>query len=291
MKQGRIDSLIFGILVYIGFSCATVQDRQAGRSVTDDLGRAITVRETSRILSLTPSVTELIATFVEKERIIGRTLYDSVPAWLLDKPLINNYPIDFEKILTLSPDLILAKEGMISADDVAKLEGLGFPVYMQRIDSPEDIPESARRLGALLDREERAGIIADSLENAIAEVRRPEHIQRPSVLLLISEEPIFAYGLNSYASDMIYAAGGRNAVDALYDNPFPTLQREYLLKIDPDVIIGVDSSAMLRLYPELSGLKSFRSGRVYTMNMELVSKPGPRVAEGVKAINRLLYAN
>ena len=292
MKQERFTCLIIWLLIGIGFSCTRTIERKADNSFTDDLGREIIITHTSRILSLTPSVTELIATFTEQDRIIARTLYDSIPEWLQDKPIINNYPIDFEKIITLKPDLILIKEGMASMEDVQKITDLGFPVYIQRIDSLSDITESIRRLGLLLGREEKANQVADSLELAINSIMYPDTAEKhPSVLLLISEEPIFAYGLNSYASTMIHAAGGKNAISSLYDNPFPVLQREYILKINPDIIIGADSSSMLRLYPELSVLKAFNSHNVHKMNMELISKPGPRVAEGIKELNRLIYAN
>jgi len=292
MKQERFTCLIIWLLIYIGFSCTRTIERKAENSFTDDLGREITIHSTSRILSLTPSVTELIATFIGQDRIIARTPYDSLPEWLLDKPLISNYPVDFEKIIAMAPDLVLAKEGMVSMEDVQKISDLGIPVYMQRIDSLSDITRSIRRLGLLLDREAKANQVADSLEKVISSVSYPDKPGKcPSVLLLISEEPVFAYGLNSYASDMIVAAGGKNAIPTLYDNPFPALQREYILKINPDIIIGVDSSAMLRLYPELSVLKAFSSGSVHKMNMELISKPGPRVAEGIKELNRLIYAH
>lgn len=293
MKQERFTCLIFSILICIGFSCSRTPEQRAESSFTDDLGREVIVYSTSRILSLTPSVTELVATFIERERIIARTPYDSLPEWLLEKPLINNYPVDYEKIITMAPDLVLAKEGMISTEDVQKISDFGIPVYIQRIDSLSDITRSIRSLGVLLGREKQANRVADSIDHELSvfmgQIVEPE--SRPSVLLLISEEPVFAYGVNSYASDMIVAAGGKNAVQVLYDNPFPVLQREYILKINPDFIIGVDSSAMLRLYPELSVLKAFAGGNVHKMNMELISKPGPRVVEGIKALNSLIYAH
>src|SRR5690554_320682 len=132
MERGRFYFLTPLVLLLLLVCCTQPSEKQINtQELTDDLGRTIQVKSTDKILSLTPSINEILYKIIDEDRIIARTPYDSFPATILTKPVVNNYPPDLEKILTLSSDLILAKEGMLGKEDMNRLSELGFPVYMQ----------------------------------------------------------------------------------------------------------------------------------------------------------------
>lgn len=282
---------IFISSIFIG-SCnhETIDNKRGNGIVIDDLSREIKLKNCQKVLSLTPSITEMLYTFVESDRIIGRTPYDSIPAQVLPKPVVNNYPPDFEKIIFLKPDIVFAKEGMISLGDAKRLQELGIPVYIQKYDSISDIFRGMEDLGKLLKKEPSALKVVDSLKNKLKLVEEPCLGNNcPKVLLMIEEKPIFVYGLDNYATDLIEAAGGINAIDKVFDNPFPSISREYLLKINPDIIIGADSSNLLELYPELSEVNAIRKGKVFQTDMEPISRPGPRFVDGISLLKTIIH--
>lgn len=294
--MGRLTLFIITFFIYTLLVSSCVEESSENKIdnsiVTDDLGREIKLRKKERILSLTPSITEILYKIVDHEKLIARTPYDSIPAEVLQKTVVNNYPLDFEKIISLKPDIIFAKEGMVALNDADRLHEINIPVFIQRYDSISDIFRGIQTLGRLLNREHFAQQLVDSLKIELDKISIPCMGKScPKVLLMIEEKPVFVYGLNNYSTGLIKAAGGCNAMDKVFDSAFPTITREYLLKINPDIIIGADSNQLLKLYPETSELNAIRNGKVYTADMEPISRPGPRFIEGIKLLKSLIHEN
>lgn len=283
--------LAYFFLTVLSCSCSHPEKAAIrGQQVTDDLGRQIGIPDSAvRILPLAPSVTEMLYAIVPEDRIVARTQNDSFPVSVLKKPVFNNYPVDFEKLIALKPDLAVVKEGLLPPASIERIEELGVPVYIQKYDSVEQVISGLRVLGTLLKVPEQATKRADSLQKTLDFFKQIEHRHRkPSVLLLISSEPIYVYGKNTYASSMLKYAGVRNAIDRIFESPFPAIRREYLLQIDPDIIIGHDAEKLFTLYPELKEGKAYRNHRLYEVDDDLISRPGPRLVEGIAEIRKRL---
>jgi iron complex transport system substrate-binding protein len=290
MERGRFYFLTPLLLLLLLVRCTQPSEKQINTpEVTDDLGRTIRVKSTQKILSLTPSINEILYKLIDEDRIIARTPYDSFPAAILTKPVINNYPPDLERILTLSPDLIVAKEGMLGKDDMDRLAELGFPVYMQRYESLTDIYHSIQSLGKILDCQSKSDSLVGSIKYQVQSIEDKTTDQyKPKILIIISLEPLYVFGNNSYVNDLMVAAGGVNAMTELMHNPYPIINREYLLKLDSDIILGTDMSGLLKYYPEMKLSKAVKLNNIYPLDTEILSRPGPRVVEGIERINEII---
>ena len=230
----------------------------------------------------------------DEEEIIARTHNCNYPPQVLNKPVVSNYPIDYEKLLMLKPDLVFAKEGIISMEEAHKIEEMGIPVYFQVYKKTDDIFLGLEKLGIVLKKEKRAKKVADSLRVLLGKVEKStKAFSKPTVLMIISKEKIFVYGKDSYASDMLAKAGGQNAVDSIFQNAYPSVTTEYILHINPQIVIGTKHvdlhNSFFAMYPELQKIEAYKNKRIYTVPEELISRPGPRVVEGIELLKNRIH--
>jgi iron complex transport system substrate-binding protein len=274
-------------------AAATVTE--APQHVTDDLGHQLTIpAHPQRIMSLAASMTEMLFAVADTATIVARTQVCDYPKAALRKRVINSYPLDLEGLVALHPDVVFTTEGITSLDDIARLEKLGIPVYCQRYTKVTDILRGLNDLGRLLGRAAQAKKLTDSLATelkTLAQSTAPAAI-RPRVLAITWQDPIYAYGENTLFTDRIRLAGGQNAVTEHFAQPYPALTREYILKLNPDVLIGGSfgklDSTFFKNYPELRRIKAYQTHRVFGITGDLMERPSPRVVESVRELQRLL---
>ncbi len=260
--------------------------------VTDDLGRQMTLpRQLRRILPLAPSMTEMLFAVADTATIIARTQNCDYPAAALSKPIVQNYPMDYEGLLALKPDVVFAPDGIISADVAHQIEKLGIPVYFQKYDSVADIIRGLRDLGRLLNRQSQANALVDSLQSQLNQLLASQtDQQKPGVLGIIWPDPIYVYGSKSLFTDKIRYAGGRNVVPQELAQESPALTRESILQLNPDVLYGGTRKEMdqkfFSLYPELKRIKAYQRQQIYPVTDNLMSRPSPRVVESILELKK-----
>lgn len=113
------------------------------------------------------------------------------------------------------------------------------------------------------------------------------------MLLLAGAKTLYSFGQESYVHDLIRMAGGRS-VTAKLDAKAPVLSEEFVIRKNPDVIIGTfaethDAQKLLALHPSWRSVSALEEGRVYTVDGDVVVRPGPRVVEGVRRMAALLH--
>ncbi|OON69586.1 ABC transporter substrate-binding protein [Hymenobacter sp. CRA2] len=300
MFTRRLFPLLFGTLL-TACSPSTDSGRTAPaapasqpRTVRDDLGRSLTIpTRPQRIMGLAASMTEMLYAVADTSTIVGRTQVCDYPAAALHKPVVNSYPLDFETLVGLHPDVVFTVEGITSPADAARLQQLGIPVYYQRYRKVQDVFRGLNDLGRLLGRETQARQLTDSLARELATITADSVGPRPRALAIISTDPIYAFGHNTVFTDKMRLAGGQNALTEEFPQPYPALTREYVLKLNPDVIIGgrfgkMDST-FFRMYPELRRIAAYRMRRIYPVTGDLMDRPSPRIVESVRELYRLLH--
>ena len=292
----KVSFIGFYISIVILFSCQGNTYKPHDITFTDDLGREIKIQSHKplRFMAISPSLTEMLYLIGHDSEIVGRTQNCNYPPEVLKKPVIHNYPMDYEGLISLKPDLVFAKEGIISLEQAAKIEEMGIPVFFQQYYKSEDIFEGIEELGKVLGREMKARMISDSLRKRKFDLESVNvNLHRPRVLMIISSDKIFAHGKNSFASDILYLAGGINAIDTVLNNDFPQLTLEYILYLNPDVIIGGHpadlNGSFFNLYPELRKVNAYKNNRIYSIDEDILSRPGPRVIEGALQIKKILH--
>ncbi|GAB3849808.1 cobalamin-binding protein [Hymenobacter terrigena] len=265
-------------------------------AVRDDLGRTLTLpAHPRRVLALAPSMTEILFAVADTATIVGRVPQDDYPAAVYRKPVVNNYPLDLEKLVLLKPDVVFTIEGITSVDDAKRLQDLGIPVYFQRYRRVDDVFKGIDDVGRLLGRTAQARRLTDSLRQQLRQLTlSATHLttKTPKVLAITWLDPIYCYGQNTLFTNEIRFAGGRNAITETFPQPYPALTREYVLKLNPDVLLGGSfeklDSTFFKNYPELRRINAYKNRRVFPITGNLMERPGPRVVESVRELQGLL---
>ena len=281
------------------FACESRSVRQPETAmvitVTDDLGRKIEIpKYPQRVMALAPSETEMLYALADENTIVGRTQNCDYPAQVKKKPIVNNYPMDYEQLVLLKPDLIFTVEGITSAEEAAKIQELHIPVYYQKFEKVTDILRGLTDIGRLLHRQEQAKKVVDSLQLKLNKLKvQAVTNPKPSVLAITWTNPIFVYGQNTLFTDKLNYIGAQNAVQEVLPQPYPALTREYILKLNPDIIIGgtfgeMDTS-FFNIYPELKRLKAYRNKKIFAATDNLMARPSPRVVASIQELKEFIW--
>lgn len=270
-------------------------------TLTDSLGRSVTLAEPARrIVTLAPSNTEILYALGALDRLVGRDDYSDYPAQVADVPSIGNeYPnVNAEAVLALKPDLVLAA-GVTNADDVKKLADLGLAVYAtSNAKNLDDIYADIAAIGELTGRAAEAAQVVADLKARVATVaaRTRAAASQPVVFYEVDatepEKP-WTTGTGTFIDALITLAGGQNAGAVGQD--YFQISFEQLITADPDVIVlgsstfGGQTPELVAQRPGWDKLKAVRENAVYTFDDNLVSRPGPRIVEGLEALARLIH--
>jgi iron complex transport system substrate-binding protein len=263
-------------------------------SLTDDLQRQVTLsRPASRIVSLAPSITESLFAIGAGAQVVGVTDYcDFPPEARSCRRVGGMINPSIEAIVGLSPDLIIVSMEGNQRQDFVALTGLRIPVFTCNPRSLDGINRSLRQLGSLTGHLREAMRLADSLARRTAQVRVTGTARRIPTLLLVAVQPLMAVGSRTFLDELLTDAGGFNLA-ASTGLTYPSLSREMVLTADPEVLLitsdAFDSTASITsLYPEWTRLSAVRSGRVYRVDANIVSRPGPRSVEGLALLKSYL---
>jgi iron complex transport system substrate-binding protein len=289
--------------VLLGAGCgpdAAAPDAAADTTVTDGLGRAVTFAHPARrVVSLAPNLTEIAFAAGAGGRLVGVTTADDYPPAVDALVRVSALPINFEDLVTLRPDLVLATDQVNSPGDAQMFDALELPVYYFAFTRVEGIFEAVRTTGRLLGTPQAARAAADSLTRALATLRRRTEAAvaeagRPRVLVLIGDETLYAFGIESYVHTLVEAAGGQS-VTADVPTRAPTLSDEFVIEARPEVIVGAfgpryEPSRLAALHPAWRGtVPAIDAGRVCSLDPDLLVRPGPRVVEGARQMARCLH--
>lgn len=262
---------------------------------TDDLGRPVWLEGTPRqVVGLAPNLTELIASASGFDRLAGAALADDFPPEVASMPRFQTLPLDREALVALSPDLVFGTVGVNSPQDLDALADLGLPSYAFEFDALDDVPRVLRTLDTLLG-SSRGHLVAEEFETRLAAVRRATAGQAPRrVLLLIGADDgaLYAFGRDSYASEIIRFAGGDNATDRFPGDAAQPSVEEVLAR-PPDVIFlateGDARAELIDAVPALASLTAVQEGRVYAVEPDLILRPSPRTINVLESIARILH--
>ncbi|WMJ74865.1 helical backbone metal receptor [Cytophagaceae bacterium ABcell3] len=256
----------------------------------DALGREVEVPlQPERIMGLSPSMTELLYAACGPEKVVARTQNCNYPESVSKLPVINNYPLDLELLIMLDPDLVFAIDGINNPADIAAIEGAGIPVVCLSFKRVKDITANIRVAGTLTGNTVNATALADSLDRELALIKEAsKDLDTVKVLSVIWTDPIYIHGFNSIMTDKLSYINVVNLADSAMTKESPEVSLEYLIKKDPQVIAGTDLVNLTAKWPQLKILTSVQEKKVYPLTDDLQSRPGPRIVEAIKELNRVI---
>jgi iron complex transport system substrate-binding protein len=255
--------------------------------VFDDLGRLVAINGTpQRIISLAPSNTEILFALGLGDRVVGVTDYCDYPPEALNKTKVGEYATpNIEKIVALNPDLILAGYGN-PIEVVYTLAGLGLTVFGIKTTDLDDLLNDIRRVGEITDKEAEAQALTSAMESRIQAVtnQTAELEQRPRVFYIVwggEGSALWTAGSGTFIHELIEKAGGVNICQNI--TGYTTISIEDVLARDPEIIITSELSYdWARNATELASTNASQTGRIYTLDDDLVQRPGPRLVEGLE---------
>jgi len=270
-----------------------------GATVRDMLGREVAVPAApARIVSLVPSVTEVIFALGGQARLAGVTDFCDYPPAARAVPSVGGMVNpSLETIVALEPDLVVATSEGNREETLQQLRRLGVPVYVVRVQRVTETLDLIRRVGELVDRREAVAPLAAALERRIAAVReavRP--YPTPRVLYVLWPDPLIVPGGQSIITELITLAGGRS-ITAEHGEAYPRFSLEVAVARAPEVILLADhagsGSAAGRASPEkwrtLTSVPAIKAGRLHSVDPTLLHRYGPRLADGLESLARMIH--
>ncbi|MDE2746344.1 MAG: helical backbone metal receptor [Chloroflexota bacterium] len=264
-------------------------------SVVDATETEIDLERPAReVVSLVPSLTELVCSMRLASRLVGITRFCVEPAETVApiRKVGGTKNPDIERIIRLSPHLVLANREENNEADVAALRDAGLDVYVGDVRTAEQAREEVDRIGRLL-----GGIslkIGESIEESLEE---QQHVQRmrPRVraAVLIWRNPYMAASGDTYIGDLLRVSGAINVCEDSGRGRYPRLSLAELVELDPEVILLPSEPYRFRERHAVEllaqhGMSAARNGHVYLCDGQNMTWWGVRTAAAIQEVSGLL---
>jgi iron complex transport system substrate-binding protein len=264
-------------------------------AVTDDLQRIITLPAPAKqVVSLAPSITETLFAIDAGDQVAGVTDYCNYPPKAKTKHRVGGViNPSIETIISLKPDLIIVSmEGNVR-EDFNTLVDLGVPVFVTNPRTFEGIHKSIRDIGALTGRREQAARLVWSMRKREDSIKAFSKEEKKKTLCIVSLQPLIVVGSKTFLSELLDLAGARNVAGSM-PSTYPAISREAVIKQNPEVIIVMSDAVsntedLVSHYPEWKQLDAVRDARVFRIDSDLVSRPGPRAIDALATLFHLLH--
>jgi iron complex transport system substrate-binding protein len=268
-----------------------------GVTFKDSLGREVILKgEPQRIVTLAPSITEILYFLGLGGQVVGVTQFSYYPPEAKLKPRVGSYiNLNVEEIISLAPDLVIGTADGNQPGVVDLLEQAGIAVF---IVNPRDIRQTIDTIaivGRLCGVPERANALSAQLSQRVDRILDKTRSRRkPLVFLQINLKPIMTVNKNTFLNDLIRLAGGRNMTE---DEPitYPRISLEEVIRKKPEVIIissmergGRFEAARLE-WLKWTSIPAVKDGRVHLIDSDLIDRPSPRIIEGLEAMARFIH--
>jgi iron complex transport system substrate-binding protein len=270
-------------------------------TIRDGLDREVSVpppKNIRRIISLAPACTEILFAIGAGDEVVAVTTFDNYPPEATTREKIGGFSretISLERIVHFQPDVIFSS-GSLQRELIADLERLELVVVALEPKSLDGVMDAVRLAGRITGHDEQADEVAKRIQTSADDVARVlatiPPSQRPRVFYQVWDQPLRTAGSRSYLGHLIELSGGQNIFQDLTE-AYPLVSEETVVKRDPQVILAPAHEGTTRQsISERAGwdsVEAVRSGRVYLLDEDLISRPGPRVAQALRTIAQALY--
>ncbi|MDI6792776.1 MAG: cobalamin-binding protein [bacterium] len=252
----------------------------------------------NRIVSLSATSTEILFALGLGRRVVGVTTYCDYPAEAKTKEKIGGYTTpNLEKIVALGPDLVIASQRtpqqVVDGLKRAKVK----TIVTWEAKTAGEVLETIKTIGRITGTKKEAEVLATDLKERMSRItaRISGTETRPKVFWEVSSSgELVTVGPTTFAHNLICLAGGRN-IAAQSRTAYPRYSSEHILVSNPEVIIVVSmGSAQADIeqvknrvgWQEISAIKN---NRIYCIEQNLVSRPGPRIVDGLEEVARAIH--
>ncbi len=289
-------SIVMLILVACGQNDQHKQeDKQSNQSDSNSKEHSY-----KRIVSLMPSNTEILYELGLGKDVVGVSTVDDYPKDVKKgKEQFNTMNLNKEALLKVKPDLILAHESQkgTSKKVLDSLEKNGVKVvYVKDAQSLDQTYETFKQIGKVTGREHEANELVDETKHNVEKVIKsvPRHHRSQSVFMEVSSKPeIYTAGKHTFFDDMLAQLDAKNSFSNI--EGWKPVDKESIIKKNPDILIsteGLSKSDYYKVIKKRDGfrqIKAVKNGRIETVDGDEISRPGPRIDEGLKQLRDAIY--
>lgn len=257
--------------------------------------------EAQRIVSLAPSLTEILFAIGAGDSMVGRTDVCNYPSAAETVPVVGRFGRPLLEAMAVQKPSHVWYVDLEDQSQPALFQRLGWSAEQIPCNRLDDIPTAILTLGHHTGRTNEATRLAADLSNGVAARRSAaaasnETKKAPSVLVVVWWDPLMTVGEPSFIADLVTLAGGRLITEEMNRDYF-TISEEWVLRQNPDVIVCLDAARpgaaadRLRAATGWRALAAVTSGRIYDdFNLDTLCRPGPRVLEGADQFHAVFYA-
>ena len=263
----------------------------------DEAGRRVDIPASpQRIVSLAPSITETLYALGLDRKIVGVTTLSTYPEDARSKPRVGTFiNISLERVVSLSPDLVIGTADGNRTGTVEQLERVGIPVYIVNPRSCEDIFRMTLNIGGITGRVNQAEAVVADLRRRIDRVASLlKGMPAPSVFFQIGINPIITVGKDTLHNELIRRAGGVNVYEDASAR-YPRCGIEDIIVRRPDIIIissmkrGGDFLNVRDGWKKWETLPAVRDGRIHIIDADIVDHASPRIVDGLEKMARIIH--
>ena len=264
-------------------------------TITDDLGNEVTIEsEPERVVSLSPSCTEILFAVGAGDRVKGRTDYCSYPEEAAAVDSIGTYSSpNTELIISMEPDVIFAAD-YIDDSIRSQVEAAGAKVVVFSATTIEAVEKDIQLAGQVLNLNEESQAIVDGMEADLKEIQEtlPANTETKSVFVDIGS--FYSAGPGSLYDDVLNQIGVTN-IAADSGETWPQLSVEVIIEKNPDIYISTYTTPdELKAISGLNELDCIKNDQIvyfdgYSAEADMIQRPGPRIVEGVRVLAESIY--
>jgi len=294
LKKMIRKSLLFAFLINL---LLNIPVQGGERLLIDEIGRKMKIPNSAkRIISLAPSITEILFALGLNEEIAGVTDFCDYPEAASNKPRIGGF-IDpsIEKIVSLNPELIIGTRDGNRMETIHRLNDLGFSVYVVNPKGIDGVIKTIQNIGEIVGRVNQSReIIKKIMINKEDVVARTRSLRKPKVFFQVGYAPIVTVGKDTLADDLIRLAGGRSISENESLN-YPTYSIENILSKAPEIIIvssmnsKTDYLNLVKMWQNWKSIPAVKKKAIYVVDSNLVDRPTPRIVEGLEALAKMIH--
>jgi iron complex transport system substrate-binding protein len=287
--------LLFVFVIDLLFHFSQVEGIE--RLLIDEIRRKVEVPHSAkRIVSMAPSITEILFALGLNEEIVGVTDFCDYPEAALTKPRIGGFVNpSIEMIVSLKPDLIIATRDGNRKETIQRLNDLGFSVYVVNPKGFDGVMKTIQNIGEIVGRQDESRrTIRDMITRKEKVVRLTRSLPQPKVFFQVGNAPIITVGRGTLADDLIHLAGGKS-ISENETLSYPLYSIETILSKAPEIIIissmesKRDYSNLVKMWQNWKSIPAVKKNAIYVVDSNLVDRPTPRIVEGLEEMLRIIH--
>jgi iron complex transport system substrate-binding protein len=314
----KLYSLLFVLMLFVGAlaGCAEKKDqvkedhKASDEKKTEQVAFPVTIKDglnnkvvitkkPERIISLMPSNTEIAFALGLGKEVVGVSDFDNYPVEATKKEKIGGQNFNVEKIIALKPDLVLAhaSSAKTSAAGLTQLKNAGIQVLVVNdAQNFDQVYDSINMIGKATGETEKAAEIIKGMKEKLAEIKdKAKNIkEKKKVFVEVSPSPeIYTTGKNTFMDEMLKTINAENI--ASDQAGWIKIDQEAMIKRNPDVIITTygfyvkNPTEQVLKRKGWENVNAVKNKQVFDVNSDQVTRPGPRIVEGVEDLAKAIY--